>query len=553
VTGKDGRSSTKVLSLTVAVRSYTLGGLVRLGFASGDPVPGVAVSIVRPDGSVAGTSTTGADGRFAVSGVPSGNYALKLARDAYRFNPDGLPALQVKQDEAALNFIAHPQHEIVFDEIRSGQFPEANANYLRPGQTVAEAPGAGRVGNAKGILLMATRGEQAVLVAKARLSPPDDFLQQRLVVRCTDADLAAEPLLETAPVWDEPMKREFATFTLGGPWPMLRRLGLTAWIDLNHGEDFDPAIGERRVPAAGTVHVVSMLGYEDARHELGLGANVAASLLNMEQKLKELLGGGAENQDGGLRIAPAFLLAFVDGTAPGLPHAAVVSNLCADGTELDFNVGVPFAANGCGSISEYRFDADSIVGRAVRDSLALRQAALATLALRRDEIARLLRENPAAPTIQVPLVGNQRSADGPGYRDSTLLTFATSDLDLALAFGTAQLDPAQSWLYVDRDAVGMVRVQGAIRDLYDWEYLKHDFDTLAAKVQAGFGSLGDGGEVYRVRAEFSGALFGLPVANELALSADRIVSAAGVELEIRLASTRVGNAVPVPFRTAHGR
>jgi hypothetical protein len=95
----------------------------------------------------------------------------------------------------------------------------------------------------------------------------------------------------------------------------------------------------------------------------------------------------------------------------------------------------------------------------------------------------------------------------PRFATALLEAFtACTDFDLFVGIGGAdcdftitvtfrgRLDPLSGTVVAVEE--GPVRVQGKISDLYDWNFDKAFPDTFTATVQAGFGTLGEGGRIF---------------------------------------------------------
>jgi hypothetical protein len=105
--------------------------------------------------------------------------------------------------------------------------------------------------------------------------------------------------------------------------------------------------------------------------------------------------------------------------------------------------------------------------------------------------------------LSIPLI----DPTSPRFATALIEAFtACTDFDLFLGIGSAdcdftvtvtlrgELDPASGNVIAVEQ--GPVLVQGNITDLYDWNYDKQFPDTYTATVQAGFGTLGEGGKIF---------------------------------------------------------
>jgi hypothetical protein len=259
---------------------------------------------------------------------------------------------------------------------------------------------------------------------------------------------------------------------------------IVAWVDIDGNGRVSPAIGEAAVAAPGRFVVVGRQGYLDA----------VAGLRESVQ-----LGSGPIP----LPIAWGFLTAFLAGAKPGQAQELVPATIDPS-IDLSHNVGVVAREDGRAQLKRFWFDGRSDVADRIRRSMAVKRAVVLALARERPRIEQALASG--APRFEVPLFASP---------DPNALEFApvpdgaagwALDWDLYVAFHAVSVAGAKC--IVSREEPGRVRIEGVLTDTYDFEGRPPAgaLSIQAARVQAGFGTLGREGEVFGLRVDLEGGV-----------------------------------------------
>ena len=370
-------------------------------------------------------------------------------------------------------------------KIWSDQFPGVAANFLPAEPDTGKGPGDPR----KTYILMGERDGKGRVKARLELDPPASPLTHPVFVGLVNLDRTNQPLAGDVVAWQGPgMDVSLATDL--EPDPPVNHFRVIAWIDLDGDHQYSPDKGEIRVSAPGDFRIVSQAAYD---RQVALLKKVSALFTGQADQPAS----GFLIDPGSLPITGDFLAAFVTGGAPSLAAGAESNRtICANG-ELTHNVGVAFGPEGCGPVFEYRFASDSLVSRAILESLALRKAVLGALASGQSRIQEEF-GRADVETLALP-IGVLNAASG---RYARGVTFEVSeDNDLALAFASVTLSDAE--VIVNRSQPDAVEVRGVVTDLYDFDD-DAPLGNLGAVIQAGYGTLGPGGRVFYLRAEIAG-------------------------------------------------
>jgi hypothetical protein len=209
-------------------------------------------------------------------------------------------------------------------------------------------------------------------------------------------------------------------------------------------------------------------------------------------------------------VASSFLSSFAFGRAPddpARPDSQGTFTVVTNG-DLSHNVGVTFQSPFVGSVPSYNFNSGSILSFKIAQSTALGNLVKSTWAQNKNSVT-------ASGTFGPwPLVNGVNTAV-----TSIAFTFL-SDPDLFVAFHLANLiSPAMSVTVIKTGSsiqVKSVSVSGKLGDIYDFDYETPQPAPLAAKVQAGFGTLSGtdfrgnpsmAGNVRYTLVDFSGPVF----------------------------------------------
>lgn len=196
-------------------------------------------------------------------------------------------------------------------------------------------------------------------------------------------------------------------------------------------------------------------------------------------------------------IARLLLDTFLMHRSPSVPFTsetitATVGGDCESGSCLDHNVGVLFNNTGGGPILVYHFPADSDLANAIRRSGPMRDILTLSPGTCRVEATERICEmsTPRKITFLDP-------------RDSGEISF--SALDLFLGIGDAFLNISITTRFpLDNPEKEAVSIRGTLSDLYDFNQDAPGApNRLGANIQAGFGTLGTAGSVFRHTVDLS--------------------------------------------------
>ena len=164
---------------------------------------------------------------------------------------------------------------------------------------------------------------------------------------------------------------------------------------------------------------------------------------------------------------------------------AITINVNISTGEPKHNVGVLFNAAGMGKAREYQFPARSRLSRKVMKS---------------NELAREIRTRLFFHKSDV-----QNHEWQPNDKFHTFIwdlpwevTFGDT-LDLGMSLGDTDI-VGKMYAKVRRKDLKLVqlKVSGKVKDLYNWDYGIGGYDRRAARVQAGYNTLGNAGHIYKV-------------------------------------------------------
>ena len=174
----------------------------------------------------------------------------------------------------------------------------------------------------------------------------------------------------------------------------------------------------------------------------------------------------------------------LDGDVP--EGAIVVQRTIEPNTRLDHNVGVIWNTNGTGTVRQHVFPADSAIASLYVADGAFIAFLNRMLGSRKTEVQDFFSDPDNATVNEHNFTWDIRGQ------------VEASDTDLLLSLGTATVDGTIT-VRVSRQDLSLVsiRFDGTVFDVYDWDYDGGPtHDRLAATVQAGFGTLGEGGGVF---------------------------------------------------------
>lgn len=384
---------------------------------------------------------------------------------------------------------------LTIEKVASEQLPGgAEYNYLpaqRPND-LAHSGGAGRVGNRQQVMLMGARKDnRGYLKVKCSINPDLPELWSKVKLQVAHANDPNKKLLGAPAVLDTPDRTSaYLVVDLANPAQDLAGFVVGGWLDLNDNDRLDASEVLETPKGVGVIRIISQEQYQDAVRWMAAGVALMR---------------------GTYPIAADFLGGFVQGIDLSLMSQKRASTVHPNG-ELDFNVGAQFDSNGLGSVWEYEFSTDSVVSQAVSQSWAMREAVTITLNRSHHEIQRRFTADPDLNEIRFP-IQNAAGVDQ--------LHFSQADPDLFLAFGTAVL---KATVTVYRGQTQRVWIAGELNDLYDWNYEAGTLEAQAAMIQAGYPTLGNGGQVFKLRSFFSAALDGIRTNGQPGLTIHRLAS-----------------------------
>ena len=186
-----------------------------------------------------------------------------------------------------------------------------------------------------------------------------------------------------------------------------------------------------------------------------------------------------------LPAATSLLNAFRTGLTP---QQAISTGRLLFSTQLTHPVGAVWDSENRVTVANYTFHENTYVADAVArapQTLAAAQGHLGSAA-QKDIINAYFEQNPSI----------LESTFGPWPWPATLVFFAT-DPSLLLAFGHVQIS-GRMWVTVRRAdlSVSAIEYEGSFTDLYDFNHTDPAPASTAAKVQTGFPTLGNAGNVF---------------------------------------------------------
>ncbi len=209
-----------------------------------------------------------------------------------------------------------------------------------------------------------------------------------------------------------------------------------------------------------------------------------------------------------------FLRSFTNNSVPGGADKYSEDIILANTHNLSHRVGIELLDDNTGRIKKYVFPSNSDLSSKIRSHPNFLTLLQQTVENNRDQILEHFRNYPVNEQEFEPwdLIASSIHFDlltgtGPdAYYCDDSEGKTTSLCDLYYAFGKADFENVKVIAKVKRDAdnnVDLVSVSiiGNLKDLYDWDYgdsVNVFFDPHGAAIQAGYSTLGNGGQVFRV-------------------------------------------------------
>ncbi|HVY71901.1 MAG TPA: hypothetical protein VHH73_18355 [Verrucomicrobiae bacterium] len=358
--------------------------------------------------------------------------------------------------------------------IWSDQFPGDDFNGLPVNSANNRGPGS--TGAELGRIVMATRADAVARVkAEIALDSADPTLADRVQVQLRRSDDGTTVLASAKPVAGV---ASLETPFTGGELDA----EVVAWVDLDN--DGAVSAGESLVHADGQFAIIGKTGYTGAVSSLRLITTVGAGSFP-------------------LPTATRLLSAFLSGKAPD-GSASLPAALVHPDRDLDQNTGVLRQTDGTALVPQYEFAGTSDVAARICQSVALKKIVMNAIA--REAASMQAAFGRGETSFEAPLF----SAADPSFIEFPASDSAgdawTLDTDLYYSFHFASLAGAK--FVVVRDLADRVRVEGRLTDTYDFERRPgaSSLVTLAANVQAGFGTLGTSGGVFGLTVQLAGEI-----------------------------------------------
>lgn len=353
------------------------------------------------------------------------------------------------------------QITVTVSQIQSDQLPGVTANFL--------PQGAGGRGNLNpNYILMGTRGGTVAVKAQLSISPNTAAARNLVLVRLsTSSSPQGTSSIDS---------NDVATVILNEP-TSVTDYQLVAGVDKNQDGSLDA--NEVQVTASqGIFRVVPSSVYNSTIQDVNAGNIISRNIFP---------------------TASEFLTGFANGVSPAQAQVGS-STLVYNAPGLSHNVGARFVGappTASASIPVYAFMPGSALSDKILNSSALSDSfnnscINNTFSQHRQDVT-------SPGTFVWPIV----CPTGPNS-----IRFATLDPDLALALhaaeitGTVMVTVSRSLgLLIETNTI----VDVVVKDLYDFDYDSSDrIARFGARIQAGFPSLGNGGQVFRIEARAAG-------------------------------------------------
>ena len=450
---------------TRSVSAVSLTGEVRLVSPTGEPVSDVTMRLA---GNVPTPQETLTDshGHYAFNDLSVGSYTVVPHKSGFLFEPAG-QTVNISQATPLPVFVAHPVSTFQITRIWSDQVPNSEFCSLPPDPSKGQ--GAGTWGNSQNLIVMGAGADgRGHVSCEIEFDPADSPFRDKLILRLVSIGVPAGDLAEA--VWNG----DTATFAaeISGSEIFCQIHG---WIDFNDNGQIDLDSEESLVRGPGTFVIVSRSGYEGAISQLRSKTWIGLTGIP-------------------LPIAYRLLDSFLDNAVP--QHATDNGRVPVSAVnDRDHNTGVEFGPATVASVHEYLFDHSSDVAEKVIASDAVRTAVLQSIEDNRSKIMAAF-QNPDTQKFSFP-IANSLPIEFQKRNDNSL-----EQWDLYYAFHSVVLNHPS--IIVKRDKPDSVRLSGALTDTYDFRWNVGELSSLACRVQAGFPSLGNAGEVFRVRVLLDG-------------------------------------------------
>jgi hypothetical protein len=445
---------------------FRISGEIRLDTPTGPPVRDVTVRLTGSSGPR--DCQSDANGRYVFDALPPGAYVVAPASTGYVFTPRDISVSLARDTQLAV-IVANQVPAFSISRIWSDQVPGIQFNSLPPDS----ATGAGTWGNHLSLIVMGARADGLGRVqCSIKLDPADTPLRDRLVLKLIRAEGQGDVLADASWTGDT---ASFSTAVAGESVLCT----IQGWVDMDRNGAFNPETGETLTRAPGNFVIVSQAGYAAAK-----------------QGLRDKVGWGLAGAF--LPLAYRFVDSFLNNSTPEHSTDLGLVPVSAVG-DLDHNVGVQFAG-GSAFVHEYGFDSASDVAARILAADAIQEAVLQAVAANSQRIAQAF-QGTTTGEITFPLL---EGTEPIAFEFPEPDTLVVSEWDLYYAFhGAAMHNATVTVRQQERDRV---RLRAVLTDTYDFRWNAGEMSALASKVQAGFPTLGNSGEVFRIRVVLDGAV-----------------------------------------------
>ncbi len=351
-------------------------------------------------------------------------------------------------------------------------------------------------GTTPGYVLMGARADGlGHVLTTVQISPTTPDVLSSVLVRFRDHNNPTVTSVGTATVLSTTPSSATVSVLTPALGTFVTTYDVIVGIDFNNDGQID--VTEQLATSANPVVIVPLLAYVGSLSTLQIDAGIC--------QLGGLIPGIVLPPQFSCTTASNFLISFVTGTIPNgtLPGSMLVTEAQFAGQKLHHRVGVSFAADGTPQFPQYVFPATGSVAAEIRASTALLNTLGSTLASYAPTVYSYFRANPNASLntfTGVPL-------------NATSIQFVANDPDLAIAFGGAGLTNVSFNFTVQREqpsgdlvVTTLSIVSGDLIDIYNWNYADGSLASLAAEVQAGYPTLGTGGQVFGEDVQLQGEL-----------------------------------------------
>lgn len=413
----------------------------------------------------AGTADLNVTGIISESGLVSGNW---ISKESGRSGTMG----GVNANQCQNPTVNNPC--VVINKVWSDQFPNSQANFLPNGSGKRNRPY---------ILVGARENALAYLKARITILPDDPLVKEKVRVQLAEV-LGGQPQPQNIQLQGV---GSFDGSSVASMWvrppDSIKPFRVVAWVDFNNNGGLDD--GEP-FKVFGNILPISKKLYFDLKDFMELEVSEAKFF-------------------GLYPDAASFMLAFLQDRGPSGSRKEATLSLSE--VKPDHNVGVDFGESRTGKVFEYVFNSGSTVTAKLLQSDEIQGLLIGLLKGGIEKVQNFFKcnseENSGKLEIEVSFFEDKRlrfNSDGNLFR-----TFGTPDVvTLKLTANIVRMDTK---LILDS-----LEVKGFLSDLYDWYFEEDGFrNAWGASVQAGYGTLGKAGHIFKSKVLFDNTLNTLKV------------------------------------------